>query len=95
MKKSENLRRLPNNLNFFIPGISGEQILVGLDLQGIAISSGSACTARSTNPSHVLLAMGYDKIRSKNSLRITLGRQTTKAEIDALLQELKALEPDK
>jgi len=81
--------RLPNNLNFSVPGISGEQLLVALDLRGVAISSGSACTARSISPSHVLLAMDSTKERAKNSLRITLGRQTSKTEINTFLKILR------
>ena len=81
--------RLPNNLNVYIPGVSGEQLLVALDLEGIAASSGSACTARSTNPSHVLLALGCDVYRAKNSLRFTLGRMTTPGEIKRFLTVLK------
>lgn len=81
--------RLPNNLNFYLPGVLGEQLLVALDMQGVAVSSGSACTARSTNPSHVVLALGYDEKRAKNSVRISLGRMTTKTEIADFLKELK------
>jgi cysteine desulfurase len=81
--------RLPNNLNFHLPGVLGEQLLVALDMQGVAVSSGSACTARSTNPSHVVLALGYDEKRAKNSVRISLGRMTTKKEITDFLKEFK------
>lgn len=81
--------RLPNNLNFHLPGVLGEQLLVALDMQGVAVSSGSACTARSTNPSHVVLALGYDEKRAKNSVRISLGRMTTKKEITDFLKESK------
>ena len=87
LRKSE-YRRLPNNLNVYIPGVSGEHLLVALDLKGIAISSGSACTARSIDPSPVLMAMGFNKDRAKNSLRVTLGRPTTKKDIDALISAL-------
>lgn len=80
-----NGERLPNNLNVYIPNTAGEQALVELDLAGIAVSSGSACTARSIDPSHVLLAMGCNESRAKNSLRITLGRPTTKQDIDIFL----------
>ncbi len=83
--------RLPNNLNFYSPGVSGEQLLVALDLQGIAVSSGSACTARSIDPSHVLLAMGFDKARAKNSIRISLGRMTTEKEVAEFLKILKTI----
>lgn len=74
--------RLSNNLNFAIPGIQGETVLVGLDLQGVAASSGSACTTGNTEPSHVLRAMGYDDERCRASLRLTVGRDNTIAEMD-------------
>ncbi len=77
--------RLPNNLNFYIPGVSGEQLLITLDLCGVAVSSGSACAARSIDPSHVLLAMGHDSARAKNSIRISLGRPTTPQEMKRFL----------
>ncbi len=83
--------RLPNNLNVYFPGVSGEQLIVALDLQGIAVSSGSACAARSIDPSHVLSAMGCDTVRAKNSLRFSLGRMTTKAEIAATLKVLSEI----
>lgn len=83
--------RLPNNLNFYIPGVSGEELLVALDLQGVAVSSGSACTARSIDPSHVLVAMGQDKVRAKNSLRLSLGRMTSRQEVVDFLGRLRIL----
>jgi cysteine desulfurase len=83
--------RLPNNINMYLPGKSAEEIIVALDLQGIAVSSGSACTARSPEPSHVLLAMGVSKEVAKNSVRITLGRQTEMRDITVLLAALKKL----
>lgn len=90
-------RRLPNNVNFYIPlrqssgqaGVPGEQLLVALDLHGVAVSSGSACAARSIDPSHVILALGYDAVRAKNSLRVSLGVMTTKQEIQQFLVALK------
>jgi cysteine desulfurase len=80
---------LPNNLNIYFPGISGEKILIALDLAGIAISSGSACSARSISPSYVLLAMGLNNETAKNSLRFSFGRQTTKTEINKTISALK------
>jgi cysteine desulfurase len=81
--------RLPNNLNVYVPDMLAEKMIVSLDLQGIAISSGSACVARSLDPSHVLLALGFNKERAKNSLRITLGRPSSKQDVDALVAALK------
>lgn len=80
--------RLPNNASFCFPGTQGEALVVALDLAGFAVSSGSACTSGSTEPSHVLLALGLGREVAQGSLRLTLGRGTTEAEIDALLAAL-------
>ncbi len=76
---------LPNTLNFSIPGLNAEQAAIALDLEGIALSTGSACTSGATNPSHVLLAMGRSPSLAKSALRISLGRFTTETEIDRFL----------
>ena len=68
---------LPNLLNVHFPGVEAEDLLTQLDLAGVAASSGSACTARSLQPSHVLTAMGYAVSRAKQSVRFSMGRQTT------------------
>ena len=83
--------RLPNNVNFSFKGVEAEPILVGLDLSGIAASSGSACTSASLEPSHVLIAMGQDVQLARSSLRVTLGRETTEQEIKKLIDTLPAL----
>ncbi|MBA2521068.1 MAG: cysteine desulfurase [Chloroflexia bacterium] len=75
-------RRLANNLNLAIAGIEGETVLLGLDMQGVAASAGSACTTGNSEPSHVLRAMGYSDERCRASLRFTVGRDNTIAEID-------------
>jgi len=80
--------RLPNNVNFSIKYIEGESMLLSLDMLGIACSTGSACTSSSLEPSHVLLAIGLDHATAHGSLRITLGRWTTEADIDYLLEKL-------
>ena len=80
--------RLPNNVNFSFPGVEGEAILLGLDLRGIAASSGSACSSGSLEPSHVLLALGQTADLARGSLRITLGKHNTDAEVDRLLAVL-------
>jgi len=80
--------RLPNNVNFSIRYIEGESILLMLDLNGIAASSGSACTSGSLDPSHVLLAMGLPHEIAHGSLRLTLSEYTTDAEIDYVLDIL-------
>jgi cysteine desulfurase len=78
-------RRLPNSASFCFPGTQGESLIVALDLEGIAVSSGSACTSGSTEPSHVLMAIGLDRDVAQGSLRITVGRDTTDAHVDRLL----------
>ena len=81
-------RRLPNNASFCFPGTQGESLIVALDLEGISVSSGSACTSGDTEPSHVLLAIGLDRRTAQGSLRITVGRDTTDADVDRLLEVL-------
>ena len=81
-------KRSPNNVNFRFEGVEGEAMLVSLDLEGIAVSTGSACAAKSLNPSHVLLAMGLNHLQTHSSLRFSLGRFTTEAEIDKVLEVL-------
>jgi cysteine desulfurase len=75
-------RRLPNNLNIAIRGVQGETALLSLDMQGIAASAGSACTTGNSQPSHVLLALGYNDERCRSSLRLTLGWSNTVEQID-------------
>jgi cysteine desulfurase len=80
--------RLPNNASFCFSGTQGEALVVSLDLEGFSVSSGSACTSGNTDPSHVLLALGLDRELAQGSLRLTLGRATTEADIVALLAAL-------
>lgn len=80
--------RLPGNVNFSIKYIEGESILLMLDINGIAASSGSACTSGSLDPSHVLLAMGMPHETAHGSLRLTLGDDTTEDDIDYVLEAL-------
>ena len=83
--------RLPNNVNFSFSGVEGEPILLGLDMAGIAASSGSACSSGSLEPSHVLLALGQSAEQARSSLRLTLGKNNTEDEIEYLLLKLTAL----
>lgn len=83
--------RLPNNLNIAFEGIEGEALLLYLDEYGIMCASGSACTSESVEPSHVLLAMGLSPKLAQSSIRFTLGRDTTKAEIDYVMKYLPAI----
>ena len=83
--------RLPNNVNFCFRFIEGESLLILLDQQGICASSGSACTSGSLDPSHVLLAIGLPHEIAHGSLRLTLSAETTKEEIDFVVDELKKI----
>ncbi|HEY0755432.1 MAG TPA: cysteine desulfurase family protein [Ktedonobacteraceae bacterium] len=83
--------RLPNSASFVFAGIEGESILLSLDLLGFAASTGSACTSGSVDPSHVLLAMGYSADQARGTLRLTLGKENTAADIAALLAALPAI----
>lgn len=80
--------RLPNNVNIGFEFIEGESMLIMLDMKGFQASSGSACTSGSLDPSHVLLAIGLPHERAHGSLRLTLGEDNTKEDIDALVVEL-------
>jgi cysteine desulfurase len=76
--------RLPGNAHFSFPGCEGDALLMLLDANGIACSTGSACTAGVAEPSHVLLAMGAGDSRARGSLRFSLGHTSTQADVDAL-----------
>lgn len=77
--------RLPNTLNVGVPGCAGESLLVLLDLEGVAVSLGSACAAGAPEPSHVLVALGLDREAARGGLRFSLGPTTTADEIDAVI----------
>ncbi len=81
-------RRLPHHASVVVPGVKADGVLLELDLRGVAASSGSACTAMTGEPSHVLRAIGCDRIAAEGSLCFTLGRWTTTAEIDYTLDVL-------
>jgi len=78
---SEN-SRVPNTLNFTFPGVLGESLLMALDLEGVEVSMGSACAAGAVEPSHVLLAMGRSRDEARSSLRLSLGWNTTVADVE-------------
>jgi cysteine desulfurase len=84
-------RRVPNTSNVSFDGIEAESLLIALDLEGIAVSTGSACSSGSLEPSHVLRGMGLSDARARNSIRFSLGPGTTDADIDAVLGVLPAL----
>lgn len=83
--------RLPNNANFSFQFIEGESLLIMLDMKGICGSSGSACTSGSLDPSHVLLAIGLPHEIAHGSLRLTLSEETTKEEIDYVVESIKEI----
>jgi cysteine desulfurase len=85
---SDPARRLPNSISLVLGFVEGESILLALDLAGISASSGSACTTGSAEPSHVLIAMGMPPDLARGSLRLTVGRGNTDADVDRLLKEL-------
>ena len=85
------VKRLPNNANFSFRFIEGESLLIMLDMKGIAGSSGSACTSGSLDPSHVLLAIGLPHEIAHGSLRLTLGADTTKEDLDYTLEQIKEI----
>ena len=79
---------LPNTVNVAFEGVAGEDLLLALDLAGVSASSGSACTAGSLEPSHVILAMGYDPHDAKRSLRFSFGPLTTKEELQSATERI-------
>ena len=81
-------RRVPNTTNISFEGVEAESLLIALDLEGIAVSTGSACSSGTLEPSHVLRAMGLATHRTQNSIRLSLGAGNTDAEIDYLLEKL-------
>lgn len=85
------VKRLPNNINLSFRFVEGESLLIMLDMKGIAGSSGSACTSGSLDPSHVLLAIGLPHEIAHGSLRLTLGEDTTKEDLDYTLEQLKEI----
>lgn len=80
--------RLPGNAHFVFPGAQGDSLLFLLDMAGVAVSTGSACQAGVPEPSHVLLAMGRSEDVARTAIRVTLGRTTTEADVDALVRAL-------
>ena len=92
--------RVPNTTNMSFPGAGGEALLISLDLQGIACSTGAACSSGSTEPSHVLLAAGLSRDDARSSLRFSVGRPTTSEDIDyaisvipSVVERIRALSP--
>jgi len=93
-------KRLPNNINISAAFVEGEALVLSLDMEGVACSTGSACTSESLEPSHVLRAIGLPHELAHGSVRFTLGRQTTKEEIDyvtgilpGIIERLRSISP--
>jgi cysteine desulfurase len=84
-------RRLPNNVNVSVDFVEGESMLLNLDLEGICASTGSACSSASLEPSHVLLALGLSPEQAHGSLRFTLGRENTEADVERVLEVLPSI----
>jgi len=92
--------RVANTTNIWFDQLEGEALVIALDLKGVAISGGSACHSGATEPSHVLMAMGLDKARARASLRFSLLKTVTEADVDYVLgvipeavERLRALAP--
>jgi cysteine desulfurase len=88
---SEHEQRLPNTVQFGLPGVDGEMLLMQLDKKGIAVSSGSACSSKAGTASHVLIAMRVEQALAKSAIRISLGQGNTEEEITTFVQTLKSL----
>jgi len=88
---SDDAPRLPNTTLFTVPGLRAETAVIGFDLAGIAVSSGSACSSGKVQPSHVLAAMGFGKELAQGAVRLSLGWSTTAADIDFALKAWRKL----
>ncbi len=84
----DRIKRIPNNVNFSFTGVEGESMILLMDMNGICVSSGSACTSGSLDPSHVLMALGLKHEQAHGSLRMTLGKENTMEQIDKVLEVL-------
>lgn len=88
-KRSNEMIRLPNNINCRVPGISSEEMILRLDAKGFAVSHKSACASRETDGSYVVMALGVKEEEAMENIRISLGRLTTKKDMDALVLAMK------
>ena len=84
-KRGNNAPRAANTTNIWFDQLEGEALVIALDLKGVAVSGGSACHSGATEPSHVLMAMGLDKARARASLRFSLLKTATEADVDYVL----------
>jgi len=88
---SAGTQRLPNTSLFTVPGLKAETAVIGFDLGGIAVSSGSACSSGKVQPSHVLAAMGVGRELAQGAVRLSLGWSTSEADIDRCLEAWRKL----
>ncbi|MDE2061817.1 MAG: cysteine desulfurase [Bradyrhizobium sp.] len=88
---SDSVRRLPNTTLFTVPGLRAETAVIGFDLAGIAVSSGSACSSGKVQPSHVLEAMGFDSKMAQGAVRLSMGWSTQDADVDLCLEAWRSL----
>jgi cysteine desulfurase len=88
---SDGVRRLPNTTLFTVPGLRAETAVIGFDLAGIAVSSGSACSSGKVQPSHVLQAMGFDPEIAQGAVRLSMGWSTQDADVDSCLEAWRSL----
>jgi cysteine desulfurase len=88
---SQDVARLPNTTLFTVPGLKAETTVIGFDLAGIAVSSGSACSSGKVQPSHVLAAMGLGKELAQGAVRLSLGWSTSETDIDMTLEAWRKL----
>jgi cysteine desulfurase len=88
---ADDVKRLPNTILFTAPGLSAETAVIGFDLEGVAVSSGSACSSGKVQPSHVLSAMGYDATVAQGAVRLSLGWSTEPDDINRTLEAWRKL----
>ena len=86
----EGAPRVPNTTNIYFDYIEGEALVIALDLKGLAVSTGAACSSGAIEPSHVLTAMGLSPDRARASIRFSLGKQNTSEDIDFALELIPA-----
>ena len=83
-------RRVPNTSNLMLPGVESESLVIALDLAGLACSAGAACSSGAVDPSHVLTAIGLNPVEARASLRLSVGRTSTREEIDRAIEIIAA-----
>lgn len=88
---ADDVKRLPNTVLFTAPGLKAETAVIGFDLEGVAVSSGSACSSGKVQPSHVLSAMGYDATIAQGAVRLSLGWSTEPDDINRALEAWRKL----